>query len=136
MNSKIQGFCKLSGHRLQKLLISFHRVGYVCLSDLARFYDRFLECHLTATCWIILIQGLNFTTFKEILQFYITFMNSVFFEDFVFRIQRILEYPWIQMFADWSCTVLFYLISYFCNSLISVSGKSQCVNFVNYQLNT
>ena len=31
---------------------------------------------------------------------------SLFFEDFVFRIQRILKYPWIQMFADWSCTVL------------------------------
>ena len=24
----------------------------------------------------------------------------------MFLIQRILEYPWIQMFADWSCTVL------------------------------
>jgi len=34
-------------------------------------------------------------------------MNSVFFfKDFVFRIKRILKYPWIQMFADWSCTVL------------------------------
>ena len=31
---------------------------------------------------------------------------SLFFEDFVFRIQRILKYPSIQMFADWSCIVL------------------------------
>ena len=46
---------------------------------------------------IIPIQGLSFTTFKEILQFKtlnITFMNlQSFFEDFVFRIQRILQYP-------------------------------------------
>jgi len=32
--------------------------------DMLRFYDRFLECHLTATC-----QGLSFTTLKEVLQF-------------------------------------------------------------------
>jgi len=31
---------------------------------------------------------------------------SLFFEDFMFRIQRILKYPWKQMFAYWSCTVL------------------------------
>jgi len=32
---------------------------------------------------------------------------SLFFEDFVFRIQRILEYPWIQMFANWSVQYLY-----------------------------
>ena len=31
---------------------------------------------------------------------------DIYFEDFVFRIQKILKYPWIQMFADWSRTVL------------------------------
>ena len=45
-------------HWLHRLLISFHRVGYVLRRpkltrhDMLRFYDRFLECHLTATCWI------------------------------------------------------------------------------------
>ena len=37
--------------------------------DMLRFYDRVLECHLTATCMnIIPNQELSFTTFKEKLQ--------------------------------------------------------------------
>ena len=39
-------------------------------------------------------------------------MNPVFFDEIVFRIQSILKYPWIQMFADWSCTVQLYTIEH------------------------
>ena len=61
------------------------------------------------------------------------------FEDFVFPIHRILEYPGIQMSPDWSWTVL-YTIEHaveniaskvsidLCNFLISGLSKSRCQN--------
>ena len=51
--------------------------------------------------YITPIQRLSFTTLKEILQFRACKITVI-----VFVSKRILKYPWIQMFADWSCTVL------------------------------
>ena len=40
-------------------------------------------------------------------------MNSVFFKDFVFRIHRILKYPWIQMLADWLYSTIEHAVENF-----------------------
>ena len=77
--------------------------------DMLCVYIRFLECHLTATCWIP-IQGkfFNFLKNTPILNMkHNIYAFSLSFEDFVFRIQRILKYPRIQMFADWLCKYLY-----------------------------
>ena len=78
---------------------------------MVQFHKRFFDCHLHGHLLpIIPIQGrrVSFTSLKEILQLltWNIYEFSLFFEDFVFLIQRILKHPWIQMAADWSCTVL------------------------------
>ena len=74
-----------------------------------RFHVMFFASwHLMATCCI---QGLSFTTFKEILQFKTkntTFINIVYFLRFCISYSKILKYPWIQVSPDWSCTVLLH----------------------------